>query len=132
MEQFDWITLYNAYVTAVRTHRYWTVLHNDSKMVAILCKQQLFVNKLQTNKTYAVMMNDSDFFGDDDVIDNYTLSQKAVATTNKERTDERRLKTFCETVFGEKRAIEEILVDDLNRNFVPFFHVGKNIERGTV
>ena len=78
------------------------------------------------------MMNDSDFFGDDDVIDNYILSQKAVATTDKERTDERRLKTFCETVFGEKRVIEEILVDDLNRNFVPFFHVGKNIERGTV
>ena len=40
------------------------------------------------------------YFGDD--IDNYILSQKIVATTDKERTDERRLKTFLRLFLGRK------------------------------
>ena len=32
-ERFDWKSAYNAYVIAVRTHRYWTALDKNNKMV---------------------------------------------------------------------------------------------------
>ena len=64
------------------------------------------------------------YFGDD--IDNYILSQKIVATTDKERTDERRLKTFLRLFLGGKTDLG-YSCRHFGQNFVPFFYFGKKL-----